>query len=79
MLVVSGFFENGVFVPDKPLANITGKQRAVLNIEEMDDGKKQVRINAWREFSRAVRASDEALEGEPERISFKTPEQIEAK
>jgi hypothetical protein len=77
MLVVSGFFENGEFVPDMPLANIKGRQRAVLNIEEMDDGKKQARINAWREFSRAVRASDEVLEGEPERVRFRTPEQIE--
>jgi len=78
MLVVSGFFENGVFVPDRPLANIKGKQRAVLNIEEMDDGKKQARIDAWREFSRAVKASGEMLEGEPERVRFKTPEQIES-
>ena len=35
MLVVNGFFENGVFVPEKPLAAITvkGRQRAVLNID----------------------------------------------
>jgi len=78
MIVVSGFFENGVFVPDRPLANIKGKQRAVLNIEEMDDGKKQLRVNAWREFSRAVKASHEVLEGEPERVRFKAPEQIES-
>lgn len=78
MLVVNGFFENGVFVPDRPLASIKGRQRAVLNIDEIDDGKKQARINAWREFSRAVKASDEVLEGEPERLRFKTAEEIEA-
>jgi len=78
MLVVSGFFENGVFVPDRPLANIKGKQRAVLNIEESDDGKRQARVNAWRKFSRAVKASDEVLEGEPERVRFRTPEQVES-
>ena len=78
MLVVNGFFENGVFVPDRPLANIKGRQRAVLNIEEMDDVGKQVRIDAWREFSRAIRASDEILEGEPERIRFRTPEEIKS-
>ena len=33
MLIVEGFFENGVFVPEKPLTNITGRQRAVLNID----------------------------------------------
>ena len=31
MLVVDGFFENGVFIPEKPLISITGRQRAVLN------------------------------------------------
>ena len=76
MLVVNGFFENGVFVPDRPLANIKGRQRAVLNIEDMDDVGKQARIDAWREFSRAIRASDEILDGEPERIRFRTPEEI---
>ena len=35
--------------------------------------------DAWREFSRAARASDEVLEGEPERIQFKTPEEIDTR
>ena len=39
MLVVNGFFENGVFIPEKPIAHISGRQRASLNIEET--GKKQ--------------------------------------
>ena len=78
MLVVNGFFENGVFVPEKPLANIKGRQRAILNIDEPGIDEKQERLNAWQEFSRAIRASDEVLEGEPERIRFRTPEEIEA-
>ena len=77
MLVVNGFFENGVFVPEKPLVNIKGRQRAVLNIDEMSEDNKQGRLHAWREFSRAVRANDEVLEGEPERIRFRTPEEME--
>jgi len=32
MLVINGFFENGVFVPEKPLTDIKGRQKAVLNI-----------------------------------------------
>jgi hypothetical protein len=63
MPVVNGFFENGAFVPDKPLADIKGRQRAVLNIDEMDCEGRQARIDAWREFSRAVRASDDFLGG----------------
>jgi len=78
MLVVKGFFENGVFVPEKPLANIRGRQRAVLNIYDTGKDEKQERLNAWREFSLAVRTSDEVLEGEPERIRLRTPEEIEA-
>jgi hypothetical protein len=78
MLVVNGFFENGVFVPEKPLANIKGRQRAVLNIDETDRNEKQERLNAWQEFSRVIRTNNEPLEGEPERIRFRTPEDVEA-
>jgi hypothetical protein len=78
MLVVNGFFENGVFVPEKPLTNIKGRQRAVLNIDETNKNENQERINAWQEFSRVIRANNETLEGEPERIRFRTPEEIEA-
>jgi predicted DNA-binding antitoxin AbrB/MazE fold protein len=77
MLVIDGFFENGVFVPEKPLVNIKGRQRAVLNIDETEN-KKQERLNAWQEFSRVIRTNNEPLEGEPEKIRFRTPEEIEA-
>jgi predicted DNA-binding antitoxin AbrB/MazE fold protein len=77
MLVVNGFFENGVFIPEKPLVNIKGRQRAVLNIEETDKDDKQNRLRAWQEFSHAIRTSDEKLEGEPQRIRFRTPQEIE--
>ena len=78
MLIIEGFFENGVFVPEKPLTNIKGRQRAVLNIDETGQDEKQDRINAWREFSRAIRTSNEILEGEPERIRFRTPDELQA-
>ena len=77
MLVINGFLENGVFIPDKPLTNIKGRQRAVLSINQTDADEKQERLSAWREFSLAIKASNEVLEGEPERISFRTAEEIE--
>ena len=77
MLVVDGFFENGVFIPEKPMANIKGRQRAVLKIEETSKDDKQNRLKAWQEFSYAIRTSDEVLEGEPQRIRFRTPQEIE--
>ena len=76
MLVVNGFFENGVFIPEKPLADIKGRQKAILRIEYEDEKLEQ--LAAWKEFSRAIRASDEVLVGEPQRIRFKTPEEITA-
>jgi hypothetical protein len=54
MLVINGFFENGVFVPEKPLAHIKGRQRASLNIEETDkeqiDAKQTQREEGFRRF-----------------------------
>ena len=44
MLVINGFFENGVFIPEKPLSGINGRQKAILRIEYEDD--KQERLNA---------------------------------
>ena len=74
MLVVNGFFENGVFIPEIPLANIKGRKKAVLRIE--DENEKQERINTWKEFSKSIRDSDEILEGEPQRLLFRSPEEV---
>jgi len=54
MLIVDGFFENGVFVPEKPLTAIKGRQKAVLNIEnttETDEEKRARREKAFEHFS----------------------------
>ena len=74
MLVIDGFFENCVFIPQKPINHIEGRKKAVLRIIYFDE--KQERLNAWKEFSQAIKASDEVLEGEPERLSFKSPEDM---
>ena len=76
MLVVEGFFENGVFVPQKPLVNIKGRQNATLTIAEDEEKERLERITAWRQFGEAVLNSDEALEGEPERFRFRDFEGI---
>jgi len=47
-------------------------------IDETDKNEKQERLSAWQEFSRAIRNDNEPLEGEPQRIRFRTPEEIEA-
>jgi len=76
MLVVEGFFENGVFVPQKPLVDVKGRLNATLTITENDEKERQERITAWRQFGEAVLNSDEVLEGEPERFRFRPFEEI---
>jgi predicted DNA-binding antitoxin AbrB/MazE fold protein len=54
MLIIDGFFENGVFVPEKPLTAITGRQRAVLNIDntgETAEEKNAKRQEAFQHFT----------------------------
>jgi predicted DNA-binding antitoxin AbrB/MazE fold protein len=54
MLIVDGFFENGVFVPEKPLTAVPGRQRAVLSIDttdETDEEKRARREKAYQHFS----------------------------
>ena len=72
MLVIEGFLENGVFIPNRPLTDVKGRQSATLTIAENEEKERQDRISAWQQFSKAVLDSDEALEGEPERLRFRS-------
>ena len=76
MLVVEGFLENGVFIPSKPLADVKGRQYATLTITENEEKERQERMAAWRQFGEAVISSNEVLEGEPERLRFRTIEDL---
>jgi predicted DNA-binding antitoxin AbrB/MazE fold protein len=79
MLVVDGYFENGVFTPNKPVVNVNGRQEATLTIKESDIREQQERIKRWGEIKKMLADSDdELLEGEPERIHVITPEEIDA-
>jgi hypothetical protein len=76
MLIVEGFLENGVFIPNKPLFDIKGRQYATLTITENEEKERQKRIMAWQQFGEAVINSNEELEGEPERLRFRTLEEL---
>ena len=79
MLVVDGYFENGVFTPNKPVVNVNGRQEATLTIKESAVQEQQERIKRWGEIKKMLAdCDDELLEGEPERVHFKTPEEIDA-
>jgi len=75
LLVVEGFFENGVFVPHTTF-DVKGRQSATLTIAENKEKEQQERITAWRQFGEAILSSDEELEGEPERFRFRPFEEI---
>ena len=79
MLVIQGFFENGVFTPNEPVFGLKGRQEATLTIQET--GKKNnisEQAEIWVEILDSLQGSDEELLGEPERIHFRTPEEIDA-
>lgn len=79
MLVVDGFFENGVFTPCNSV-NVTGRMEATLTIKEYNTVQEQTeRIKKWGEIKKMLlQSDDEVLEGEPQRIHLRTPEEINA-
>jgi hypothetical protein len=79
MLVITGFFENGKFVPDNPVS-LPEKTRAVIKVEE--SALPVIPKEAWVKF----RKEPESIEGEelPENFAeqfkignFRTPEEKE--
>ena len=55
MLVINGFFENGVFIPEKPLDDIKGRQRAVLRIGSEDEKQEQLNTDIQERIAAAER------------------------
>ncbi len=57
MLAVNGFFENGVFVPEKPLTAFTvkGRRRAVLNIDNSVESAEESLASKQDAFRRLTR------------------------
>ncbi|MDR1286372.1 MAG: DUF104 domain-containing protein [Treponema sp.] len=80
MLVITGFFEKGKFVPDAPIS-LPEKTKAVIRIENAEDALPVISNKAWDEFRKGL----EAVEGEEipddfaERFkmtNFRTPEEL---
>jgi predicted DNA-binding antitoxin AbrB/MazE fold protein len=78
MLVIEGYFEDGQFIPDKPVV-IQERTKAVVTLEENEVFEREKNKKAWGEFLEAIeKAKDETLEGFPPRLKLKTPEEIDA-
>ena len=76
MLIIQGFFENGVFIPNEPVVCFKGRQEATLTIQEKKNEEREY-IDQWTEILEDLQNCDEELTGDPERIHFKIPEEID--
>jgi hypothetical protein len=80
LLTVQGYFEAGHFIANTPI-QIPERRKTIITVldEEVDkEGEAEKYIAYWNKIIEDIQNSDEALEGEPERIRFKTPEEIDA-
>jgi hypothetical protein len=80
LLVVEGYFEEGRFITDTPVHIPEGRKTIVTVLDEAvnKDNKRENYVAYWNKIIEDIQNSDEALEGEPERVHFKTPEEIDA-
>jgi len=76
MLVITGVFENGKFIPDSPVS-IPQKKKVTLTIEE-EQHEELKAPNKWREIGEAILSCDEELPGNPSPVKFRTIADIEA-
>jgi hypothetical protein len=81
LLVLEGYFNEGRFITDTPYIP-EGKKTIVTVLDEaVNTDKEKERENYkayWDKIIKDIQNSNEVLEGEPERIHFKTPEEIDA-
>jgi len=79
LLVLEGYFEKGRFITDTPYIP-EGKKTIVTVLDETVDRIKEKKSyqKLWDEIIDEIENSDEILEGEPERLCFRTPEETEA-
>jgi hypothetical protein len=81
LLVLEGYFNEGRFITDTPYIP-EGKRTIVTVLDEAantDKEKEHENYKAyWNKIIEDIQNSNEALEGEPERIHFKTPQEIDA-
>jgi hypothetical protein len=80
LLTFQGYFEAGQFVADTPVQIPEGRKTIVTVLDEKADkaNGREDYIAYWNKIIEDIQASDEMLEGEPERARFKTPKEIDA-
>ncbi|MDR2095366.1 MAG: hypothetical protein LBP76_07585 [Treponema sp.] len=79
LLAVQGYFEAGRFITDAPIQIPEGRKTIITVLDEKIDTEKEKEqyIAYWNNIIEDIKNSDELLEGEPDRMRFKTPEGIQ--
>jgi hypothetical protein len=81
MLVLNGFIEAGQFKSETNIS-IPDSQKAILILDEKEGSTLKEKLsrqkNLWAEIRKEIEESDEVLEGEPERLHFRTPTEVDA-
>lgn len=79
LLTVQGCFKSGRFIADTPIQIPDGRKTIITVLDEKVDTENERKnyIEYWNKIIEDIQNSDEALEGEPERIGFKTPKEID--
>jgi predicted DNA-binding antitoxin AbrB/MazE fold protein len=79
LLAIEGYFEEGRFIADTPVSIPEGKKTIVTVLDEAVNKNKEQKAykKLWDEIIDEIENSDEVLEGEPERLHFRTPEETE--
>jgi hypothetical protein len=80
MLALEGYFQSGRFITDTPV-QIPERKKTIVTVldEDIDDTKERKAYQMlWDEIIDEIEGSDEVLEGEPERLHFRSPEETEA-
>jgi predicted DNA-binding antitoxin AbrB/MazE fold protein len=80
MLVINGFIENGVFIPNQPIP-IQERRGALLKIEDIsktEEEKRRLNNEAWDIFLKEIKNIEEELPDDfPIRMgNFRTPEKL---
>ena len=79
LLSIEGYFEAGRFIADTPVSIPEGKKTIVTVLDEVvnKDSEQKAYQRLWDEIIDEIEHSDEVLEGEPECLRFRTPEETE--
>jgi hypothetical protein len=80
LLTVEGYFEGGRFIADTPI-HIPERKKTIITVldENVDEaGVLAAHKKLWNEIIEDLRNCDETLEGEPEHLRFRSPEETEA-